>query len=274
MSAASQGAAEAALSVSQGSSRLVRLGLSKLVERLGRVERPRWAVRAYLHRWVRKHGIDLDDFEVPEGGYRNFRDFHARPLKAGAREIDRESRVVFPADGFILHHGPIEDGRIGQVKGVDYSLRSLLEVTEPGELDHERYRYFVNLYLPMESCHRWYAPIDGRLCREKAIRGEKFSLDLVSMAQHAGIYAKNERVVQELRNGETSLLLVAVGGIAATNIFRSHAKAPDEEVPVTRGTELGGFFLGSSLILLLPEGCEPVPLVSGETVRMGSPLVR
>jgi phosphatidylserine decarboxylase len=256
------------------SSRTCRLWLSRLIDFAARRERPRWIVRRVIAGWIERFGIDLDDFEVPADGFRTYRDFHARALRSGARRVDRESAAVFPADGFVLAAGPIRAGRVGQVKGIDYSLEELVnEGPPPFALDAYEGGTFVNLYLPVESCHRWYSPLDGRIRREKRLGGDLFALDLRSLASNAGIYAKNERLAQEVEgDGGVRLLLVAVGGIAATNVF-SNSGGAAERVPCVRGQELGGFYLGSSIVILLPRGTEPVPLAPRQPVRMGQPLV-
>lgn len=257
----------------QGSSRFFRFALSRLIEIGGRRKRPRWVVQRVIGSWVSRCGIDLGEFEVPEGGFPTFCDFHGRALRQGARQVDTGSAVVFPADGFVLDHGTIRDGRLTQVKGIDYSMEKLVNETPP-RFDLQAFEggTFVNLYLPMESCHRWYSPLDGELRREKRLPGDRFSLDMRSLASNPSIYASNERLVQELSGPAGELLLVAVGGIAATNVYSTRPPDAPGPVPYAKGQELGGFYLGSSIVILLPRDMAAVALAAHQPIKMGQPL--
>lgn len=255
--------------------RLLRLAQSRAIAGLARVQRPRFLVRAFIRAYARWHGIDLQEFVPPAdlAFYASYRDFHARAHKPGARPIDVNSRAVFPADGFILEIGTIREGRVGQVKGIDYDLATLLGAggeTQASRLEGGR---FVNVYLPVPSCHRWCAPVDGVLRRETYIRGDCLSLGLRALARRRNVFVTNERMVQELESPDLSVLLVAVGGIAATNI--TSTRPHDVPQPHYRkGDELGAFWLGSTVVILLPPGISTVPIQRGQQVRLGEPLIR
>ncbi len=255
--------------------RLARLSLSRVIAELARVERPRVLVQAFIRAYARWHGIDLQEFVPPSPSpfYASFRDFHARAHKPGARPIDVASRAVFPADGFVLAAGVIRAGRVGQVKGIDYDLATLLGPggeTQASRLEGGR---FVNVYLPVPDCHRLCAPIDCVLRRETYLRGDCLSLGLRSLARRRDVFVTNERLVQELASPDLDVVLVAVGGIAATNITSTRPR--DVAQPHYRkGDELGAFWLGSTIVVLLPPGIAVVPLVRGQHVRLGEPLIR
>ena len=74
-------------------------------------------------------GCNLEEAEVTDlKSYKNLGEFFRRSLKPGLRPIESDSahEVVSPADGTVVHFGKIDDERIEQVKGVNYSLRSFL----------------------------------------------------------------------------------------------------------------------------------------------------
>ena len=71
-------------------------------------------------------GVNLDEIEESDlTTYRNLSEFFYRRLKPGVRPI-ADTDLVSPADGKILKCGIIEDGEIEQVKGMTYSIDSLL----------------------------------------------------------------------------------------------------------------------------------------------------
>lgn len=71
-------------------------------------------------------GVNLDEIEESDlTTYCNLSEFFYRKLKPGVRPID-DADLVSPADGKILKCGIIKDGEIEQVKGMTYSIDSLL----------------------------------------------------------------------------------------------------------------------------------------------------
>ncbi|STE52595.1 phosphatidylserine decarboxylase proenzyme [Escherichia coli] len=59
--------------------------------------------------------------------YRTFNEFFVRPLRDEVRPIDTDPNVlVMPADGVISQLGKIEEDKILQAKGHNYSLEALL----------------------------------------------------------------------------------------------------------------------------------------------------
>ena len=252
---------------------LARLVWSQLIAALASAQRPAPMVRAVLQTYVRYHGIDLQDFHVPPGFFRSFRELHGRALRPGARRISADSRAVFPSDGFVLATGEVNAGRVMQVKGMEYDLASLLG-NEGGEkairFDGGR---FINLYLPVHSYHRWCSPIDGKLLGQTHICGDRLSLGLRSLARRRDVYVTNERLVQEMEGADFALTLVAVGGIAASHITSRHALDSAASVPCRKGDELGAFWLGSTIVILLPRAAQPVALQPHQRILLGEPLV-
>lgn len=54
--------------------------------------------------------------------YPSLADFFARPLKEGIRAIDRNSCLVSPCDGTVLHFGTVHTEQIEQVKSPGFCL--------------------------------------------------------------------------------------------------------------------------------------------------------
>lgn len=251
----------------------VRLAWSQFIAALASAQRPAPMVRAVLQTYVRYHGIDLEDFYVPLGFFRSFRELHGRAIRPGARRISADSLAVFPSDGFVLATGEVHAGRVMQVKGMEYDLASLLGPgggEKAARFDGGR---FINLYLPVHSYHRWCSPIDGRLVTQTHICGDRLSLGLRSLAWRRDVYVTNERLVQDMEGADFALTLVAVGGIAASHITSRHALDTAAAVPCRKGDELGAFWLGSTIVILLPRAAQPVTLQPHQRVLLGESLV-
>lgn len=87
-------------------------------------------------------GVNLDEIKVEDlSTFKNLGEFFYRELKTGARIISYDSDVVCPSDGKVLSLGKIaEDGKIEQVKGMNYSVKKFLGFNNNrnvhGELEH------------------------------------------------------------------------------------------------------------------------------------------
>ena len=89
-----------------------------------------------LYAWL--FGCHLDEMrETDLTKYASLAEFFARELKPGARPIDTDAALVSPADGKILHLGIVEGDRVEQVKGLTYSLRSLLGQDSTAQAEHD-----------------------------------------------------------------------------------------------------------------------------------------
>src|SRR6476620_7895278 len=80
-----------------------------------------------LIRWfVDKYSVDMNEAENADiGSYKSFNDFFTRPLKAGARPLDKAD-LVCPVDGAISQLGAIDDHQILQAKGHHFSTADLI----------------------------------------------------------------------------------------------------------------------------------------------------
>ncbi|PKI85206.1 Psd1p [Malassezia vespertilionis] len=94
-----------------------------------------WMNHLTLPVWFRPYGFklyswifdcDLSEMKDPDlTHYESLGAFFSRELKAGMRPI-AQNLMVSPADGRVLHLGLIEGDRVEQVKGLTYSLDTLL----------------------------------------------------------------------------------------------------------------------------------------------------
>jgi len=127
---------------------------------------------------------------------------------------------------------------------------------------------FANLYLSPRDYHRIHMPCDGRLTRMIYVPGELFSVNPTTARGIPGLFARNERVVCvfDTANGPFVMTLVGatiVGSMATvwhgvvnpprTGQVRDWSYANDNVV-LKQGEELGRFLLGSTVVMLFPQG--------------------
>jgi len=260
--------------------------LSRAVGRLAECTNSRiknWIIQ----RFIKQFNVDMSEAErqQPEQ-FINFNDFFTRALKEGARPIaEGEDVVVSPADGAISEMGTLQYGRILQAKGHSYSAVSLLGGCT------ERAKPFINgefatIYLSPKDYHRVHMPVAGALKEAYYVPGDLFSVNQTTANNVDSLFARNERLVClfETERGPMAMVLVGamiVAGIEtvwsgqvaplkkeAMKLFSTEADAP---LLLEKGAEMGRFKLGSTVILLYPEGVINWRdhLAAGAPVKMG-----
>lgn len=245
-------------------------------------------------RWFAEHyRVDLRDAEHESlYAYENFNAFFTRALKPGARPIDQDSDVVVsPVDGVLSQLGDIQDGRIFQAKGKDFSLIELLG----GDVETASAfmgGQFATLYLSPKDYHRVHMPIKGRLLTMKYIPGKLFSVNEATAEGVPELFARNERVVAIFETHLGPMAMVLVGAMVVASIettwagtITPHKRAintwryRDQDlnpIILDKGAEMGRFKLGSTVIVCFPKNVMDFmdSLEADTPIKMGERLGR
>ncbi len=264
---------------------LPRYALTALVHRLARSRSVR-VKNALIERFVKLYDVDLEGVREPvPDGFASFNAFFTRALEADARPIAEEARaIVSPVDGTVSAAGRIEGDHIFQAKGRQYSVADLLF------LDTDRARTFENgrfatIYLAPYNYHRVHAPLAGALDALHYVPGDLFSVNAATAKYLPRLFARNERLVMHFDTADGPAALVFVGALNVGSIstpwtgeIRPRRRGSSESIePGTHpraleaGDLLGWFNMGSTVILLLPDGSAEWDdaLRAGATLRMG-----
>jgi phosphatidylserine decarboxylase len=232
------------------------------------------ALTTALIRWfIGRYGVNMAEAADPDpAAYATFNDFFTRALKPGVRPLARADWIC-PVDGAISQFGAIEQGRIFQAKGHDYTATALLG-GDAALAAHFHGGHFATLYLSPKDYHRIHMPRAGRLLRMVHVPGALFSVNPTTARGVPGLFARNERVVcvfdedgdDPAGAGPWVLVLVGatiVGSMATSwhgtvNPPRSGLlrdwRYTDQDIRLAQGAEMGRFLLGSTVVLLLPPG--------------------
>jgi len=242
--------------------------LSRLVGRLTDLELPGGLLRAAMRGFARAYDIDLAA-SPPLETYPTFGKFFARPLLPGLRPVaPGDGVVVSPVDARVSQAGTCTGGRMIQAKGIDYTVTALLGDAELGR----RFEggAWTTLYLSPQDYHRIHFPLGGGITGWRYIPGELWPVNAASVGNVPGLFTVNERLVTLL---DSPLGLVAIVAVGATVVGRVRASY-DGAVPVTdqagaegvqrgeyapprpvaKGSELGAFEMGSTVILVFEPG--------------------
>jgi phosphatidylserine decarboxylase len=252
----------------------------------GRIARARGgALTTRLIAWfVQRYRVNMAEAANPDiVSYVTFNDFFTRALKAGARPL-AQADLICPVDGAISQFGRIEGQQIFQAKGHAYSSTALVggDATLAAQFDNG---HFATLYLSPRDYHRIHMPCAGRLTRMIYVPGELFSVNPATARGVPGLFARNERVVCVFEGARGPFVLVLVGATivgsmatpwhGAVNAPRpgrlSEWRYDDQSVEFRQGDEMGRFLLGSTVVMLFPQG--PLEFNSawqpGGAIRLG-----
>jgi phosphatidylserine decarboxylase len=245
-----------------------------------------------ISRFVRSFRPDMSEAVEPAPlRYASFNDFFTRALKADARRIDADPRmIVSPVDGTVSAIGKITDASLVQAKGRSYSLAALLAGSQ-----QQAQRFvdgsFATLYLAPFNYHRIHMPCDGTLTAAWYVPGKLFSVNARTAAAVADLFARNERVVCVFDDAGAGFALVLVGALFVGSMStRWHgdvtpaarrrqcdlAPRPGVDLKLSKGAELGRFNMGSTVILLLPKGsAQWLPgFAAGSRIEVGQALAQ
>lgn len=264
-----------------------QIGLSNL---MGKLANQSTLNQIAINWFVKHYQVNMSEAKQPNiSHYKTFNDFFTRELKDGTRPFDTASeKLISPVDGMISQIGDIDQGRIIQAKGRDYSVLELLG-GQPTQAEPFRDGKFATLYLSPKDYHRVHMPIDGILKSMTYIPGKLFAVKPLTAETVPELFARNERLAMffETELGPMAVVMVGamiVGAMKTTwhgKINRSkqiqqwdYSKEKPEKKKYNKGDELGLFQLGSTVILVLPNNSYQWQDKYSETstIRMGETL--
>jgi phosphatidylserine decarboxylase len=239
-------------------------------------------------RWfVQRYQVNMAEAANPDiASYATFNDFFTRALKEGARPL-AQADLLCPVDGAISQFGRIERDQIFQAKGHSYSTTALVggDATLAAQFQDG---HFATLYLSPRDYHRIHMPCDGVLRRMIYVPGDLFSVNPTTARGVPGLFARNERVVCVFDTPHGPFVQVLVGativGSMAT-VWHGQVNPPrpgriwersydDGAVRLRQGEEMARFLLGSTVVMLFPQGplaFNPQWMPTG-AIRMGEEM--
>ena len=224
-----------------------------------------WLKNALIRRFIRLYNVDMQDaFEPAADRYINFNAFFTRALKEGARPL--QGGLISPADGVLSQCGAITQGELIQAKGQYYTLANLLGGDEDEARPYAN-GSFATVYLSPSDYHRVHMPCAGTLRSTCYIPGRLFSVNHATTAHVSELFARNERLVCHFDTPYGPMALVLVGAMIVAGIetvwqgryqpaHPEHAarqQFEDGEVTLSKGDEMGRFYLGSTVVACFSE---------------------
>jgi phosphatidylserine decarboxylase len=247
----------------------------------------------FIRRFVSAYKVDIDEVATPvPDGFANFNAFFTRELADGARPVNADnSTITSPADGAVSAAGTIEKDTLIQAKGMRYTVEDLLstDLHEAREFHGGR---FATVYLAPFNYHRVHAPLAGRLRAVRYVPGDLFSVNAVTAQFVPRLFSRNERLVCHFVTDAGPFALIFVGAMNVGSIttpwtgqIRPQKRGVvvdydlskcSESTAVAKGDLLGWFNMGSTVIMLMPDGHGEWSenIVTGTTLKMGEVIGR
>jgi phosphatidylserine decarboxylase len=237
--------------------------LSRIVFKLTRISSPRLVPFA-IRQFSKLFKVNLDEAVNPDpAGYATFNEFFTRALKPELRPVAAGDDVlVSPVDGAVSQFGRIEQGRIFQAKGHDYSALELLGGDAERAAPFMKGQ-FMTIYLSPRDYHRIHMPLTGELLEQVYVPGRLFSVAGHTARTVPRLFARNERVVTVFDTAFGKMAMVLVGAInvaAIETVWDGLITPPNGKairtweytgLTLEKGEEMGRFNMGSTVILLL-----------------------
>lgn len=223
--------------------------------------------RWVICRFIAHYNVNMEEAAQEElSAYTTFNDFFTRALRSGVRP-QAVAQLVCPVDGTISQCGRIKGNQIFQAKGKSFDSCALLAGDKELACQFND-GLFATLYLSPGDYHRVHMPCDGRLLSMSYVPGKLYSVNPATTRGVEALFARNERVVCHFDSSHGPFVLVLVGaaivGSIATvwhgvvNPPRSssvrHWDYSNSEINLKQGEEVGRFLLGSTVVLLFPQG--------------------
>ena len=224
--------------------------------------------------FVRKNGIDLRQFVIPEGGYSSFNDFFTRKRR-GKFCLEPKPELQSPCDGFLTVKD-INPDSVFYIKNTGYSLETLLRDKDMAD-EFAGGTAFIFRLTPA-NYHRYVFCADGKLICKRRIKGVLHCVRPAALDRVA-VFTENSReyvVIENNRMGK--VVQMEVGAMLVGKITNNQASEPGQMVK--GGAEKGYFEYGGSTIIVLTERREKlnrelfnrikpdgeIPVMAGESV--------
>jgi phosphatidylserine decarboxylase len=266
---------------------LLKLLVAVLGVKLARVRIPTERLRLSVYRNIfgKKYppGLDEREAEQPLAAYPSLNALFTRAIKPEFRQIPAGTpQFLSPCDGTVQDVGQVERGRIVTLKGIEYTLESLLPSIDTLLFEGGK---FAIIFLSPIDCHRIFSPQDGHLEQAIHVPGYRLLVHPPFQRPEYPVYTLNERMILGLSTPLGPCLVVMVAGWGVGNItlpldsrFRPRSRKAatrtwSPPVAVTRGQWIATFELGSTAVLITPPAPNVVPMVSpNDKVKYGQPL--
>jgi len=260
--------------------------LSRIFGYLALISLPNFKMKFIVRWYCNKFGVNLDEYIVPENGFKNLDSFFTRKIKPEKRKIDdTKNSIVSPVDGRIDSFGKITNGKLIQAKGIDYTLESLLPSDTAKDFQDG---FFITIYLSPGDYHRMHSPVAGKIYGYFNLPGKLLTVQEFMVKGLKGLFSKNERIFSYIKTNHGKVAFCKVGAMNVGKITLSYNKEKTnkwirrkqetffeskDEIAIEKGEEIAIFHMGSTVILLFQKNkIEFTQIKMGQKIKLGEKI--
>jgi len=233
--------------------------LNHLAGKLSTQKLPYPLLQKFLKFYVQQYQVNMQESLEPLESFTQFHDFFTRKIRPELRTIDSSSpAIISPVDGKISQYGKINQGKLIQAKGKNYSLENLIGKESSPDFQEGN---FITFYLSPKDYHRFHAPYASILKKGISFSGNFYPVNSWGVRNVDQLFCKNERLLLFLETDHGPMGMLMVGALVVGKIkllfeqkMNAGTKVWDPPFAFQKGEELGYFSLGSTVILLFPKG--------------------
>ena len=178
--------------------------------------------------------------------FRTFNDFFRRELRKGARSMDlTESHGICPVDGRALAFEDTDVEQVVQIKSEAFRLDKLLKGFVCVD-DYAGGSYCIFRLSPSDY-HRFHFFDDGKVIKEKKVRGKLYSVHPLCLERIKRLYLKSKKHLTLFDSKNFGqVVCVEIGATCIGSIVQTS----DAGKVMGKGDEKGYFQFGGSSVLL------------------------
>lgn len=197
--------------------------------------------------FIKRHAIDMEQFEQPPQGYQSFNEFFIRKLKPGQRTIDQDPRsFASPADSKLFVIPQLRPDAHFFVKGVVCNLELFL--CDKQLADEYRNGTLLCFRLAPYDYHRFHFPTSGVPEYPITISGGYESVNpLVYKTGEFPLLTNERHIIKFHTESFDTIIMVAVGALMVGKIIETYTPLQQ----AAKGAEAGYFAFGGSTVVLL-----------------------
>jgi phosphatidylserine decarboxylase len=224
-----------------------RIFTNKAASKIVGIEADSKISRKQIKPFIKKNKINMDEFLVPEGGYKTFNEFFYRNLKPGTRTIDSNENVISsPADchSYVIPKLTAESTFF--VKECKFDLKKFLKDKKLAK-EYENGTLILFRLSPADY-HRFHFPFECTPGKANHIKGNYESVNPIAYESGVQPLTENVRRLIILKSKNFGqVLFVEVGAMFVGKIHETFK--PNQKYK--KGDEAGYFAFGASSLVLL-----------------------
>jgi phosphatidylserine decarboxylase len=247
------------------------------------------SVQSFINKsYVRLMGLDMREFHAPET-YTSLNALFTRNLHMPRHFSTDADDFISPCDSRITAFGTIEGDLALQIKGMQYSVNTLLG----DHIDSDARQSVVdgdyaNFYLSPRDYHRYHVPTNLKVLKSVHIPGKLYPVNIPSLNKRIDLFIENERVILECETQHhKKMFIVLVGALNVGKMQVSFEPRINTNADITlsqsfayddlflnKGEDFGCFEMGSTIVILAQKETLKFDLEIDQKVKFGDTIAK